>query len=99
MNCNTLENWDKVIEMLLYQHKNLKRKALNANISWTWGRHELENSLSKGENLKIEKASHKLKPKHRIRYTLSIYLNSTNMLFIQNCPRLYGTKSFLRLES
>ena len=82
MNCNTPEDWDKAIEMLLYWDKDLKRKALSADISWAWGRHEPENGSSEGENSEMEKASHKPEPKRRIRYTPSIYLNGTNMLFI-----------------
>lgn len=54
MNYNTPEDGDKAIEMLLYWHKNLERKALIAHISWSWGRHEPEDDSSKDEDLEIE---------------------------------------------
>ncbi|MCJ1344549.1 hypothetical protein MMC31_002752 [Peltigera leucophlebia] len=82
MNCNTPEDWNKAIEMLLYWHKDLRRKALSADISWAWERNEPENSSSEGENSEMEKSGQKPEPKRHARHTPSIYLNGTNMLSI-----------------
>lgn len=67
MNCNTAEDWDKVIEMLLYWPKDLKRKALIADISSSWGRHEPEEDLSEDEDLEVEQTGHKPRSKRRVR--------------------------------
>lgn len=69
MNYNSPEDWDKVIEMLLYWRRDLKRKALSAEISWVWGRHEPENSSSEGENSGIEQGQQPEQGKRRVRYT------------------------------
>lgn len=66
MNCNTPENWEKTVELLLYWHQELKRKALVADITWIWSRHEPGDSSSEGGLSEIKEVERKNKPKRRI---------------------------------
>lgn len=53
--------------MLLYWCKNLKRKALIADISWSWGRNELEDDSLKDEYLEIENIGYRSGSKCHVR--------------------------------
>lgn len=67
MNCNTPEDWEKTVEILLYWHWELKQKALIADITWMWSRHELGDSSSKRESTEVEEIERKDGPKRRVR--------------------------------
>lgn len=63
MNCNTPEDWEKTVEILLYWHQELKRKALVADITWIWSRHKPgETSFEEGSS-KVEEVERKNEPK------------------------------------
>lgn len=54
MNCNIPEDWGKKVEILLYWHREMKRKALIADITWMWSRHEPGDSSSEGGFSEVE---------------------------------------------
>lgn len=58
LNCNTPEDWEKPVEILLYWHRELKQKALVADITWIWSKHEPGKSSSE-ESFEVEEVTKK----------------------------------------
>lgn len=73
MNCNTPEDWGKTVEILLYWHRELKRKVLVVGITWIWSRHEPCESSSEEGSSEMEEVERRNEPKRRVGNTSFYY--------------------------